>query len=251
MDSRALGEVSPGFDAAAIALRRAPSSQVCSDSHRPHRSPRVVGASTGGMRTPSACIHALPPISYHRIASRIESDGRNTSLYSFRVSYVHRVAIDAYVRLLLSLGHRRREQEGKKELELREALEPALGIPATTAEQTHSPSLQIPCAKHHDGNRSGIDLYPPFENTASDNEEWVSFLEDVIARAAPEAPAQGVPVPLLQLQGVWAACREGGQGSAGGGDNSRYFGDRVVPWDEHCDGQGAYGWDEVYAAAEL
>ncbi|KAJ6560880.1 hypothetical protein DFH09DRAFT_1316494 [Mycena vulgaris] len=56
-----------------------------------------------------------PPMSSHRIASPIESDGRNTSLYSFRVSYVHRVAIDAYVRLLLSLGRRRREQEGKKE----------------------------------------------------------------------------------------------------------------------------------------
>ncbi|KAJ6489409.1 hypothetical protein DFH09DRAFT_1338939 [Mycena vulgaris] len=57
----------PALDAAALALRRALSSQLSSDSRRRRTSSSdplaCVGASTVGVDAPSACIHALPPIS--------------------------------------------------------------------------------------------------------------------------------------------------------------------------------------------
>ncbi|KAJ6560847.1 hypothetical protein DFH09DRAFT_1316463 [Mycena vulgaris] len=112
------------------------------------------------------------------------------------------------------------------------------------------------------------------ENTASDNEKWLSFLEAVIARykADPNMTidasgnikfTQGEH-PTLQRKGyLFRRFSSTVTGRLAGNAYeylreveiiaAQYFGDRVVPWDEHRDesAYGPYGWDEVYAAAEL
>ncbi|KAJ6560879.1 hypothetical protein DFH09DRAFT_1316493 [Mycena vulgaris] len=135
-----------------------------------------------------------------------------------------------------------------RKVELREALEPALGerAPAVPGAALHMSTHTCDDGRADSLSQPADSLY---DNTAPDNKEWVSFLEAVIAQYKDD------PNMMIDVSTVTGRL-------AGDVDKylreveiiaARYFGDRVAPWDEHHDesAYGPYGWDEVYTAAEL
>lgn len=122
----------------------------------------------------------------------------------------------------------------------------------------------------------GFDLHPPLERNADDMELWASFLNAVQTHYEEEGDTRmkfdkqrnivfqvGEHPTLLRQCHQFRRFSAKISGSLCGNVEKylieveriarRYFGSRVVPWNELYDDNhfGAYDWNEVYAARDL